>query len=228
MTALGSWWVDDVLSSAGPPGLVAWIVVVIGSIVLHELAHGWAAIRLGDDTPLELGHMTWNPLVHLGGFSLVVFAIIGIAWGAMPVNPSRLRGRHASALVAAAGPAMNFALAIVSAVLFALWVVLAPKAGIEDPLLTNFERFFWFAVMLNLVLGLFNLAPVLPLDGGRIVAEYSAWYRDVADSENGRWVMLGAFILLFWFGGDLVFAVGREVGSFMIAVTTVALNAVVP
>jgi hypothetical protein len=96
-------------------------VWVIGSIVLHELAHGWAAIRLGDTTPRDLGHMTWNPLVHMGGFSLVVFAVIGIAWGMMPVDPSRLRGRYGDALVALAGPAMNIVLAAVS---FAVWLVL--------------------------------------------------------------------------------------------------------
>ncbi|MEM7755236.1 MAG: site-2 protease family protein [Planctomycetota bacterium] len=224
------WWVANIINdpNLGFPALFAWAVVAIGSIVLHELAHGWAAIRLGDDTPIVMGHMTWNPLVHMGGFSLVVFAILGIAWGAMPVNPSRLRGRHGSAIVSAAGPAMNFALAAVACVLCALWAVFAPKLGVSDPLLGNFQRFFFYGVMLNVVLGLFNLAPIMPLDGGRILAEYWPAYARLADSENGRWVMLGGFILFFWFGADIVFDIGATVSLEMIDASVGALRAVVP
>ena len=79
------WWVTDALS-VSPVLLISWVVWVIGSIVLHELAHGWAAISRGDRTPIERGHMTWNPLIHMGGMSLLVFAVVGIAWGMMPVN----------------------------------------------------------------------------------------------------------------------------------------------
>jgi len=61
-----NWWVIQVLDSFGPAFLASWIVWVIGSITLHELAHGWAAIWQGDRTPVLTGHMTWNPLVHMG------------------------------------------------------------------------------------------------------------------------------------------------------------------
>ena len=105
------WWVADFLRAFGPAFVIAWAFWIIFSICLHELSHGWAAIALGDRTPIESGHMTFNPLVHMGGMSLVAFALIGIAWGAMPINPARLRGRYAEALVALAGPAMNLVLA---------------------------------------------------------------------------------------------------------------------
>ncbi|MEM1185555.1 MAG: site-2 protease family protein [Planctomycetota bacterium] len=224
------WWVADMLNdpSRGFAAVLAWVVVVIGSITLHELAHGWAAVRLGDDTPIVTGHMTWNPLVHLGMFSLIVFALIGIAWGAMPINPSRIRGRHGVALVTFAGPAMNFALALASGVLFALWVVFAPKVGIADPLLSNFEFFFFLGVMLNIVLGLFNLAPIVPLDGGRILAEYSPAYARFADSQNGRWVMLGGFMLLFAFGAEYIMRASGEIGGAFLAVLVAGLKAIVP
>ena len=107
------WWVADVLHGAGPFMLLSWIFWVIFSITLHELGHGWAAIRVGDDTPVRTGHMSMNPLVHMGATSLIVFAVVGIAWGAMPVNPSRFRGKHADALVAAAGPAINVGLFVI-------------------------------------------------------------------------------------------------------------------
>src|SRR5262249_8984123 len=110
-----NWWVAEIWNQS-PVLLVSWIVWVIGSIVLHELAHGWAALWCGDRTPIETGHMTWNPLVHMGQMSLLMFALVGIAWGQMPVDPSRFRGRYDDAKVALAGPLMNLALAITALV----------------------------------------------------------------------------------------------------------------
>ena len=108
------WWVHNAFVNGGAIMLVAWIFWVLFSITLHELAHGWAAIWEGDMTPRELGRMTANPVVHMGGLSLLVFAAIGIAWGMMPVNPSRFRHRRwGDAIVAAAGPVMNILLSIV-------------------------------------------------------------------------------------------------------------------
>jgi Zn-dependent protease len=200
------WWVAEVLHdpARGPAVLVSWIVLVIGSIVLHELAHGWAAMRLGDMTPRWSGHMTWNPLVHMGPWSLAAFALIGIAWGAMPVDPSRLRGRHAEAWVAAAGPAMNIALAAASFAGWSIWEVASVRFGVSNPLRGNLAAFFELGAVLNLVLAGFNLIPVLPLDGGRIAACLSPAYSRLAFSEHGQWLMIGGFMLFFWFGMDLV------------------------
>lgn len=188
------WWVAD-LMARNPALLVSWVVWVIGSIVLHELAHGWAAIRLGDRTPIELGHMTWNPLVHMGGLSLLMFALVGIAWGVMPVNPHRLRGRHAEAVVAAAGPAMNLGLAIVAVVGSALW--LAYAGAVSDPLKSNVLGFFQIGAFLNLVLLAFNLLPVPPLDGSRILADFSRRYRELIESPNAAMISMLIFIFVF-------------------------------
>lgn len=200
---MSGWWVADALNDPGrgPAYVVSWAVIVIGSIVLHELAHGWAALHLGDTTPRDTGHMTWNPLVHMGPWSLAAFAIIGIAWGAMPVNPSRLRGRYGDAWVSAAGPAMNIGLALVSFVALVLWIA---YASVGDPLFSNLQMFFFLGVWLNIVLAVFNMLPVYPLDGGRIAASLSWKYREFAEGENGRWLMLGGFILFFMFGFDFV------------------------
>ena len=205
---MSGWWVADLLHdpNRGPVKLVSWIVLVIGSIVLHELSHGWAALRLGDTTPRDSGHMTWNPLVHMGPWSLAAFAVIGIAWGMMPVDPSRLRGRRGEAWVALAGPAMNIAIALVCFAALVLWDVLAGRTGAAEPLRTNLLIFFRLGVWLNLVLAVFNLVPVLPLDVGRIAANLWRGYRELAASEHGQWLMLGGFILFFWFGFDLVSA----------------------
>lgn len=203
------WWVTDVLDLPnGTVILVSWVTWVLVSIVLHELAHGWTALGLGDSTPRDTGHLSWNPLVHLGPVSLIVFAIIGIAWGAMPVDPSRLRGRFGEVKVLLAGPGMNALLALGSLGAFVAWGRLAPAAGVSDPLYPNFSIFFKFGVMLNVALALFNMMPVLPLDGGRILAALWPAYRRFASGENGQWVMLGGFLLVFWFAGDLLFGVG--------------------
>ena len=99
-----SWWVHEEFRAGGLVAVLSWAFWVIFSITLHELGHGWAAIRQGDDTPRRFGRMTLNPLVHMGVPSLVMFALIGIAWGAMPVEPSRFRwGRRGRVLVSAAG-----------------------------------------------------------------------------------------------------------------------------
>ena len=108
---MSGWWVQ-VAWNIGPAYLVSWIFWVLFSITLHELAHGWAALSQGDQTPRELNRMTANPLVQMGTTSLIFFFIIGIAWGMMPVNPSRFRdGRRGEIIVAAAGPVLNLLLA---------------------------------------------------------------------------------------------------------------------
>jgi Zn-dependent protease len=202
---MGGWWISDLLSNQSINGqvwVVSWIVWVVLSICLHELAHGWAAIRLGDDTPNITGHMTWNPMVHMGGFSLVLLLILGIAWGMMPINPSRLRGRYAESLVAIAGPIMNIVLAIVALLGLIIWVPLCQgqiSSGITiaDPLATNMQSFLAVGAMLNILLFVFNMLPLPPLDGSRILMNLSPAYSRFVMSDTGRWIMLGGFVLLF-------------------------------
>lgn len=200
------WWVADFWNHAsyGPVWVVSWLVWVIVSIVLHELAHGWAALYHGDTTPRDTGHMTWNPLVHMGHFSLIALAVFGIAWGAMPVDPSRMRGRHADAVVSAAGPAMNLLLALIALICLIIWRPLADGSLISgmtigEPLGGNLTAFFFIGAFINLLLLLFNLLPVMPLDGGRITAHYIRPYREFVQTEHGMWISLGGMLLFFFF-----------------------------
>ncbi|MEO1716369.1 MAG: site-2 protease family protein [Planctomycetota bacterium] len=208
---LDGWWVPRMLDTFGPVGLVSWIVVVIGSIVLHELAHGWAAIRQGDATPQYTGHMTWNPLVHMGQMSLILFAVLGIAFGAMPVDPSRFRGRYGDAYVAAAGPAMNILLAIVFTIVGGFVAAYSKQLG--DPLGPNLLTFCYIAVLLNITLALFNMIPVPPLDGSRILGDFVPSYRGLFQSENGQWIGLGLFVFVFFFAGRFIFEPGIYVAN---------------
>jgi Zn-dependent protease len=151
--------------------LSIWLLPVLLAITLHEAAHGWAADRLGDDTARRLGRVTLNPLRHvdpigtflLPGF-LLLFAPIVFGWAKpVPVQVARLRHpKRDMALVAAAGPALNFVLALACAWLLLLPGVIGGEAGLwlQQNLLN--------AILINLVLGTFNLFPLPPLDGGRI------------------------------------------------------------
>ena len=208
------WWVYDIYHT-DPMLLVAWVVWVIGSICLHELGHGVAAIKLGDRTPIEFGHMTWNPLVHMGRMSLLIFVIVGIAWGAMPVNPSRMRGRYADTWVSLAGPAVNLALACICIVVVALWQMLLGHTvlGSSVPALfaKNFDTFFYAGAFLNIALFIFNLVPAPPLDGSRILADLVPGYRRLFfEDERGAMLGLGLLVLLFVFGADVVFMVASD------------------
>lgn len=186
--------------------LAAIVFWVIGSICLHELGHGVATIRMGDRTPIETGHMTWNPIVHMGWMGIIVFLIIGIAWGAMPVNPNRWRHPYAGTIVALAGPAVNLVLAVLSAI--ALGVVWATAGESTGNAGRNLETFFWIGAQFNFVLLLFNLIPVPPLDGSRVLADLIPAYRNAVSSPKAAGVGLLVLVILLMGGAEALFGVG--------------------
>ena len=205
---------------------LAVALTVVISIVLHELAHGWAAIRLGDNTPNRLGHMTGNPLVHMGPYSLVMLALAGIAWGRMPIDPTRLKGRHAEAVVAAAGPAVNLVLALLALTAMGLmmrawgvaeWNPLLFFYGVPEAALLveswqmSALRFASIAGVYNLLLAMFNLIPVPPLDGSHILGTYSRPYANFVGASKNQGLMLMIFVFGF-------FLVGRVLTPWSIAI----------
>lgn len=212
---IGTWWVTSTLNAGGPTFLVAWIIWVVVSIMLHELAHGWAAISRGDTTPIDTGHMTWNPLVHMGLGGVFMFAILGIAYGLMPVDPSRMRGKYADAWVAICGPLMNFALAAVCLLGGGVAIAMMSQAdfdalrrlselGNTTSIPARLALFAGVGAGLNIVLGMFNLIPIVPLDGSRILANLSNWYRDFTETDTGKFVSLILFVIAFVFAGNLL------------------------
>lgn len=195
------WWISDLWQRGEVSLLASWLFWVIASITLHELAHGWAAIWQGDDTPRELGHMTPNPFVHMGGMSLLMLALFGFAWGLMPTNPSRYRwGRRGRIVVAGAGPAMNVLLALGCLTLLGALEGRGtlPPLGLGSPFQNNLVTFLTVGGWLNLFLAAFNLLPVFPLDGCSVLAGISrTWYGWMQDPrfQNVGWIVL----LLFFF-----------------------------
>ena len=191
----------------------SWVFAVVLSIVLHELGHGFAALWQGDDTPRITGHITLDPMVHMGGFSLVLLFVVGIAFGAMPVNPARFRSKYGDAFVSFAGPAVNLVLAFLGLTIFALWTRVSGYA--ETGALHNFQQFFYLLGALNLVLFAFNLLPIPPLDGSTVLANFSRGFRDFIRNPNNQPFLMGGFILVFFFAGDL-FAWAYEAAGYYI------------
>jgi len=159
--------------------IVLVVVAAVLAITLHEAAHGYAAMALGDDTAKLAGRLSLNPLRHVdrvgtillpGGLLLFQLLTLGrvvfmFGWAKpVPVNAARFRHpRQGMALVAAAGPAMNFCLAFLAAL--AMHGADAITAPVGDLVAVGLDSF----IIINLALGLFNLLPIPPLDGGRIV-----------------------------------------------------------
>lgn len=140
--------------------------ILIPSLVIHELAHGFTSQWLGDPTPRMSGRLTLNPLAHLDPIGLLLLIIAGFGFARpVPINPYYYKNpRRDEALVGLAGPASNFLLAWLLAIIFFKILGLTPSIG------GFFFELVQLSIWLNLALAVFNLIPVPPLDGSHILA----------------------------------------------------------
>jgi len=159
-------------------GIFISFIVLLFSLTVHEMAHAWTADRLGDPTARLLGRVSLNPLVHADPIGTVLFPLISMVSGAMligwakpvPVTLRYLRHpRRDYMLVAAAGPISNLTLAVFAAILLAI-VPVSPLTLGEPNVSVPIAKFLTQMVSLNVLLAVFNLLPIPPLDGGNVIA----------------------------------------------------------
>jgi Zn-dependent protease len=188
-----------------PLSYLRLIAIMIISICLHELAHGVAALIQGDNTPSRSGHITMNPLIHMGPESIVFLCLFGIAWGAMPVNPSKFRSRQwGDFLVSAAGPCLNLLLGIICVIIL--------RFSEYSPFLSR--DFFFLAAIVNFNLFLFNCLPIPPLDGFHMFSKFFPGLRDLKNTNFGPIALI--LVMFLGIGSTLsiisTFAIGSILG----------------
>lgn len=146
------------------------VVAALFAIILHEIAHGLVSTWLGDPTPKRQGRLSLNPLKHLDPIGTLCLIFFHVGWAKpVVVNPDFYKNKkRGMALVALAGPLMNFLLAIFSIIIMAIFV----KVNAYSNVLIIIYNFLLYFSVINLGLGLFNLIPIPPLDGSRILGAF--------------------------------------------------------
>lgn len=196
------------MQSNDPIAVVLFVLLIIPAIILHEVSHGYVAYLLGDPTAKDAGRLTLNPLAHVDLWGTIILPALmiftlGFAIGyakPVPIDPRRMTRvgmRNGMLITGAAGPLTNIALAIVAGLLTRLFVgLLGPQSIVVD--------MAWFFTFINLVLAFFNLIPIPPLDGSRVLQRFLSGRALQLYSQLEQW---GFFIVL-----ALVFLLPRLTG----------------
>ena len=163
-----------------PSMLIAHLFVLLTAFVVHEFAHAWTANFFGDDTPRLNGRLTLNPLSHLDPIGSILLLVAGFGWAKpVPVNPSVLQRRSPAALmwVSLAGPMSNLLMAVIAAIPFRLGLLSVYDAQLaiatqNSHILPTIPQLLYVFIYINLLLMLFNLIPIAPLDGEKIMTYF--------------------------------------------------------
>jgi Zn-dependent protease len=168
-----------------PSVLIARLVIIFIAFPVHELAHAWTAEFFGDSTPRSNGRLSFNPLVHIDPLGALLLLGVGFGWAKpVPINPYYLQRRSPSAVmwVSLAGPMSNFLLAALAAIPFRLGAISVFDVQMSfatQSFLPSLPQLLWIFISINLLLMLFNLIPIAPLDGEKIVSYFfpPSWAR---------------------------------------------------
>jgi len=181
----GDWFMSVLLTLPG---------IIVG-LAFHEFAHAYSAYRLGDYTPKVQGRVTLNPVRHMDPIGLLCIIFIGFGWGKpVMVNPMNFRSRRRDEIIVSlAGVATNFTLAIVFTIVYAIFVKSAGMFIMTTTMGYTILMIIIYAIRINLVLMIFNLIPVPPLDGFNVLAEilhikHTEIYWKMY--QNGMWILM--------------------------------------
>lgn len=179
-----------------PQLFIVVLLAIVVALSFHEFAHAYIGFKLGDTTAQRLGRLTLNPLAHIDWIGLLVLVTVGFGWGKpVPFNPHNLKFKKwGPVMVAFAGPGSNLLLAIISAIFFwsfALSGLLSPDNALMI--------FFGFSIIINLALMFFNLIPLPPLDGSKLLlaALDKPKYAELRYrlETQGFWILIGLLIV---------------------------------
>lgn len=193
------------------------VPLILMSIIVHEVSHGFVAYLLGDDTAYRLGRLTFNPLKHIDTFGTIILPILllvttngGLAFGyakPVPVNPYNFKNQKRDmAITAAAGPVSNFIIAIILSVLLRIII------GTIDPNSVNqlsamFLRILYSVIFINLFLGLFNLIPFPPLDGSKVLGAFLSdemYFKFTAQEKKGMTIFMLLILVSYIFNLNII------------------------
>ncbi len=206
--------------------IVIFAFPILFAVTVHEVAHGWVASKLGDPTAKSLGRLTLNPIKHIDLIGTIIVPVLLLVAGGflfgwakpVPVNWQNLRRpRRDMALVAAAGPFANFIMALIWALIAKISLMIALATGNQ-----HFLLFFYMGsagIMINILLMIFNLIPIPPLDGSRVVASYlkgkAAFYYNQIE-PYGFFILLALIV-----SGGLFFIIGKPIDNLFKLIATI-------
>ncbi|MDY6916266.1 MAG: site-2 protease family protein [Candidatus Cloacimonadota bacterium] len=189
--------------------LIIQLPILFLTLTVHEYSHGLVAFWLGDDTAKRAGRLTMNPISHIDPLGLIMLFIVHIGWAKpVPINPYNFQNQKRDmALSAAAGPVSNFVFAIILAIIFRFFNSMNPTWQFSNSIGSILILMLFYAVMINLALGLFNLIPIPPLDGSKIIGGFMSdelYYKYTAQERKGAQILIIIFAVSFIFKLNII------------------------
>jgi len=205
-----------------PISLIGFLLAIIIGITVHEFAHAWMAYRLGDFTAKYAGRLSLSPARHLDFMGTIFLFLVGFGWGKpVPININALKGKHDELKIALAGPLSN----LIIAFLFSWPIYTAAEWGInyiENPILLIIK----IIIEINIILAVFNLIPIYPLDGSRILRTLApiSWQEQIRNLErSGPLILFGLIFIEYVLHISIIFPIIMIVQRFFSSVIAVII-----